>query len=177
MNCLRFLIRIDVRGDTALNRMAAKGNVLCMDLLIEAGADVNSVNQNGATPIWKAARSGNDKNVDFLFKKGADVNTVGTTLIAAARSRSKRCIQLLLKAGVHVNSVNKTGNNALTIYIKKNGRKDSKLALLLLAARDLLSNFTQDLANKLCKVQGSHSTWKTWKNESTPGKSGNIMEF
>ena len=25
--------------------------------------------------------------------------------------------------------------------------------------------------------QGSHSTWKTWKNESTPGKPGNIMEF
>ena len=27
------------------------------------------------------------------------------------------------------------------------------------------------------KKQGSHSTWKTWKNESTPGKPGNIMEF
>ena len=26
-------------------------------------------------------------------------------------------------------------------------------------------------------LQGSHSTWKTWKNESTPGKPGNIMEF
>ena len=26
-------------------------------------------------------------------------------------------------------------------------------------------------------VQGSHSTWRTWKNESTPGKPGNIMEF
>ena len=25
--------------------------------------------------------------------------------------------------------------------------------------------------------QGSHSTWKTWKNETTPGKPGNIMEF
>ena len=25
--------------------------------------------------------------------------------------------------------------------------------------------------------QGSHSTWKTWKNESPPGKPGNIMEF
>ena len=24
--------------------------------------------------------------------------------------------------------------------------------------------------------QGSHSTWKPWKNESTPGKPGNIME-
>ena len=22
-----------------------------------------------------------------------------------------------------------------------------------------------------------HSTWKTWKNENTPGKPGNIMEF
>ena len=28
-----------------------------------------------------------------------------------------------------------------------------------------------------CTQQGSHSTWKTWKNESTPGKPGNIMEF
>ena len=30
------------------------------------------------------------------------------------------------------------------------------------------------------KGQGSHSTWKTsktWKNESTPGKPGNIMEY
>ena len=26
-------------------------------------------------------------------------------------------------------------------------------------------------------LQGSHSTWETWKNESTPGKPGNIMEF
>ena len=25
--------------------------------------------------------------------------------------------------------------------------------------------------------QGSHSTWKTWKNESTPGKPGNIIQF
>ena len=25
--------------------------------------------------------------------------------------------------------------------------------------------------------QGSHSTWKTWKNESPPGKPENIMEF
>ena len=29
----------------------------------------------------------------------------------------------------------------------------------------------------LILVQGSHSTWKTWKNESTPGKPGNIMKF
>ena len=27
------------------------------------------------------------------------------------------------------------------------------------------------------EIQGSQSTWKTWKNESTPGKPGNIMEF
>ena len=25
--------------------------------------------------------------------------------------------------------------------------------------------------------RGSHSTWKTRKNEGTPGKPGNIMEF
>ena len=27
------------------------------------------------------------------------------------------------------------------------------------------------------KKQGSHSTWKTWKIDTTPGKPGNIMEF
>ena len=27
------------------------------------------------------------------------------------------------------------------------------------------------------ELQGSHSTRKTWKNEGTPGKPGNIMEF
>ena len=26
-------------------------------------------------------------------------------------------------------------------------------------------------------AQGSRSTWKTWKDESTPGKPGNIMDF
>ena len=26
-------------------------------------------------------------------------------------------------------------------------------------------------------VQGFHLTWKTWKNECTPGKPGNIVEF
>ena len=26
-------------------------------------------------------------------------------------------------------------------------------------------------------LQGSHSTWKTWQNESTPGKPGKIMKF
>ena len=39
----------------------------------------------------------------------------------------------------------------------------------------LLKN--QRVMYKICKSQGSHSTWKTWKNESTPGKPGNIMEF
>ena len=90
--------------------------------------------------------------MDFLIKKGADVNTARTTLVAAARGRSKSCIQLLLKAAVRVNSVDKTDNNALTMYIKKNGRKDSKLALLLLAAGEFLNNFTKNFANKLCKV-------------------------
>ena len=33
------------------------------------------------------------------------------------------------------------------------------------------------LRNILEQTQGSHSTWKTWKNENTPGKPGNIMEF
>ena len=36
---------------------------------------------------------------------------------------------------------------------------------------------TQNVFDKDGRDQGSHSTWKTWKNESTPGKPGNIMEI
>ena len=66
----------------------------------------------------------------------------------------------------------------------------SKFYILCLAKR-VLSCIYLCFCNKFCRIwdcdlectlvevyfSGSHSTWKTWKNESTPGKPGNIMEF
>ena len=40
------------------------------------------------------------------------------------------------------------------------------------AELDLQNRFVQIL-----QVQGSHSTWKTWKNDSNFSSHGNIMEF
>ena len=43
--------------------------------LIEAGADVNKVNNAGATPLWIASRDGMNEIVEALIEAGADVNT------------------------------------------------------------------------------------------------------
>jgi uncharacterized protein len=42
--------------------------------LIEAGADVNKVNNAGATPLWIASRDGMNEIVEALIEAGADVN-------------------------------------------------------------------------------------------------------
>ena len=47
--------------------------------------------------------------------------------------------------------------------------------LRFLGKSSLCVSHYQTLVTK--NMQGSHSTWKTWKNESTPGKPENIMEF
>ena len=59
-------------------------------MLIEAGADVNNVNdKNGETILMIASRLGYDKSVEVLIGKGADVNSVdkegNTALILSAR--------------------------------------------------------------------------------------------
>jgi len=42
--------------------------------LIKAGADVNKVNNAGATPLWIASRDGRGEIVEALIEAGADVN-------------------------------------------------------------------------------------------------------
>jgi ankyrin repeat protein len=45
-----------------------------LQLLLEKGADVNLVHNNGATALMIAARKGNKDIVELLLEKGADVN-------------------------------------------------------------------------------------------------------
>ena len=46
-----------------------------------------------------------------------------------------------------------------------------------LRTRSEIENKLNENSVQLVRIQGSHSTWKTWKNESTPGKPGSIIEF
>ena len=86
-----------------------------MNLLLEAGADVNT--QKGI--LRKAVDYNNDKCLDLLLKVGADVNKAGcdgkTALAFSAKSGKLKCLELLIKAGADVNTKTLDGCSVLMI--------------------------------------------------------------
>ena len=120
----------------ALRYSAMKGVAKGIDMLVDAGADVNNVNdKNGETILMVAPRLGYDKAVEVLIRKGADVDSVdkegNTALMLSARLEPHiivcectqswelglinhfRCVVLLLRAGAHINKYNKYNLNAI----------------------------------------------------------------
>ena len=75
-----------------------------VEMLINAGCDVNARSEGEETALMLAVEVGSDDMVNILIKKGADVNACdqkgATALIMAAQNeRSSRIVNLLLKAG------------------------------------------------------------------------------
>lgn len=61
-------------GSTPLHQHACEGRVECCEVLIEAKADVNAVDESEFTPLMWAVRYGESKVVTVLLEAGADVN-------------------------------------------------------------------------------------------------------
>ncbi len=83
------------------------GHLEVAKYLVEKGADVNTVAQNGQKirPIHAAAANGSVEIVELLLENGADVNAVQTgdftALKAATHHSNKALIELLLKYGAN----------------------------------------------------------------------------
>jgi ankyrin repeat protein len=79
-----------------------------VEILLEAGADVNAADSWGSTPLIKAVISEETKIILTLLKAGADVNAAdnlgSTPLIEAVISRDAEIILILLKAGADPNA-------------------------------------------------------------------------
>ena len=110
----------------ALEMAAAKGNVACVDILVEAGADVNKKDYYG-TPLVRAAKGGHEECVQFLLSKGADVNVSECSgcraFDLAARHGNETCLNLLIKAGADVNSLKENGFTTLMEAIRFGNKK------------------------------------------------------
>jgi len=53
---------------------AAQGNFYTASEALEAGADINTTDPNGATPLMYAAAKNKDEMIEFLAERGAHVN-------------------------------------------------------------------------------------------------------
>ncbi len=91
-------------------------------LLIENGADVNKVDNNGMTALAYAIIKGNISIVDLLIENGAYFDNVNvdyvdddevSLLMRAIIEKNNLMVDFLIKNGADVNKVNKNGITAL----------------------------------------------------------------
>ena len=105
----------------ALEMAATNGNIACVKILVEVGADVNKSGYHG-TPLVRAAKGGHEECVEILLSKGVDVNACErsgcTALDLAARHGHEACLNLLIEAGADVNSLKANGFTTLMEAIR-----------------------------------------------------------
>ena len=125
--------------ELALFGAASNGHQNCLEVLLNAGADVNAIEDRYNTVLAVASAKGNPECVKLLLKAGADVNGSGEwldyrALMGASGSGQAECMRLLINAGADVNHVNKCGLNALIIACES-GQVDCVDALLKAGAK------------------------------------------
>ena len=123
--------------ERVLHHAVAKQHDKCMEVLLQAGADVNWDGDSSNTPLMRAAKEGYVDGVQRLIQAGADVNKRDkdhyTALILAGFGGHYECIELLLNAGADVRaqgtSVNTTFESALHAAVSSNNIRCVQLLL------------------------------------------------
>ena len=92
-------------------------NMKCLRTLLQAGADVNIVDNNQNTALIYARKWGNHDCVKIMLTAETDVNKLNkkgeTTVICAAKENHEACMELLLQSGADVNIQDNRGCTAL----------------------------------------------------------------
>ena len=103
---------------TPLFLAVGSGNLKIAEMLLNFGANVNAVDDEGKTPLMRLDDDANTELVRLLIKHGAKVNAVddegNTALISATSNYAEtEVLQVLIENGADVNARNKDGKTAL----------------------------------------------------------------
>ncbi len=113
-----------IDGLTALHRVACAGNREALLFLIEKGARVKEVTNDGMTVLHLTARAGFEDLVKFFLKeKFIDVNEKSfekeTALHLATVSKDRNMMDLLIENGADINAQNSRGFSPLHLTAKE----------------------------------------------------------
>jgi ankyrin repeat protein len=113
-----------------------------VNMLLDAGSDVNCLTENGLSPLHKAAFTRAANTIRILLERGADVNlrtSTGyhcgqTALHHAIRGwgKFKAAINLLITHGADVNSRDSQQRTPLLLNVEQNSSQCQEIAELLL---------------------------------------------
>ncbi|KAL3474282.1 ankyrin repeat-containing domain protein [Aspergillus californicus] len=152
---------VDRQQRTALSWAAIEGNTDIIQLLLEAGANVNHADQDGNTPLLLCIAT--QEAVEKLLQSGADVNAVDRTgcsaLMNAARSHRETIVQLLLNHGAKVDQAAQHGRTAVVYAaFRAEDHRQSQVFDMLIAAGCNLN--VRDTSGK-CAQDYLHATVST----------------
>ena len=116
---------------TPMHMAASGGKAFLIEMLIEAGADVEARGANGQTPLHSAAGGYSESRlaVEVLLRAGADVTAsddFGMTPLqsAARRNKNPEVLKLLLAAGAERNERTEDGRSLLHLAAESNESAD-----------------------------------------------------
>ncbi len=120
-----------------------------IELLINAGADVNIENHFGDSPLLQAVYRGHHGLVELLIEKGADLNhrnRFGDTPLQEAVKRDLIVMaEMLIAAGADLDLQNRNGDSVLHIAVRRGNQ--SMVGLLVRAGTDIeIKNDDEQLA-------------------------------
>ena len=114
-----------------LHAASVSGHAECVQLLCEAGCDVNATNPGGRTPLFAACACGALDCATLLLQLGANVDTAdhwgATPLIAAAAEGRPDLVKLCIEHGANVHA---KGPHGTCLDVAKSGRHQECVELL-----------------------------------------------
>ncbi len=89
--------------NTALQQAAGQGNIQRVQMLLDAGAEVNRADRRGNTPLFLAVSAGHNEVAQLLIAAGADVNLGGDYQEHGSRKKFTGIIPPIIQAVINKN--------------------------------------------------------------------------
>ena len=116
-------------------KAADRGHENSLNVLIDAGADVNVRDSYGSTSLMIAANRGHENNLKVLIHAGANVNVTDSNglsfLMKAADRGHENSLKVLIHAGADVNAVDNVDRSALMLTASASANKAEMVQTLI----------------------------------------------